>query len=245
MQFDITGFAIFLAFILPGVVAQKSRDSLVPRSLKPLSAASEVGEFVLAGVWVHVFLVVVIRLFFFFLGTEYFRHLATNFEYDTFARFLWSYRRLAFVYFVASLAFGYLLGFLQGVLILRQPLRKWATSRSIPTKVLRKLGVTGFLEEQPIWYFVLKQTKGLRAIFVQVEMKNAAGFYTGQLISYGILDDSIKSKDFYLEKVFFKQTISEQYAPVRCDGLLLNFEDVVSIQITRVETTTEGQPSTG
>jgi hypothetical protein len=235
MQFDITGFAIFLAFILPGVIAQKSRDSLVPRSLKPLSAASEVGEFVLAGVWVHVFLLLTARFFFLFIATEYFQHLAMDFAYDSLTRFLWNYRRFIFGYFVVSLLLGYPLGFLQGVLILKQPLRKWATNSRFPTKVLMKLGVTGFLEEQPIWYFVLKQTRGLRAIFVQVEMKNAAGFYTGQLISYGILDDSVKSKDFYLEKVYFKQTNMEQYAPIQCDGLLLNFEDVLTIQVTRVE----------
>ena len=66
-------------------------------------------------------------------------------------------------------------------------------------------------------------------------MKDQCGFYTGQLISYGILDDSVKSKDFYLEKVHFKQNLADGYTPVGCDGLLLNFEDVTSIQVTRVE----------
>jgi hypothetical protein len=104
MQFDITGFAIFLAFILPGFVAQKSRDSIVPRSLKPLSPVSEVGEFVLAGVW----------------------------------RVLWTYRFFSLLYFVLSLFVGYLLGLLQGVLILRQPLRNWAVTKSTPTRSSEK-----------------------------------------------------------------------------------------------------------
>lgn len=235
MQFDITGFAIFLAFILPGVVAQKSRESIVPRSLKPLSPVSEVGEFVLAGVWVHVLLALGIRLFFFVFATDFFQQLTTNFEYETFTRFLWHYRTFVFGYFVCSLLFGQCFGLFQGVLILRQPIRKWAVSKSIPTKILSKLGITGFLDEQPVWYFVFKQTRGLKAIFVEVQMKDQCGFYTGQLISYGILDDSVKSKDFYLEKVHFKQNLADEYTPLRCDGVLLNFEDVASIQVTRVE----------
>jgi len=198
MQFDITGFVIFLAFILPGFVAQKSRESLVPRGLKPLSAVSEAGEFVLAGVWVHVILSIAVRLLFFVFAKQYFQLLANNFLYDPLPQFLWHYRILAFNYFVSSLLLGYCVGFVQGVLILRQPIRRWVVSKSFTSGVLRKLGVTGFLEEQPIWYFVLKQTSGLQAIFLEVEMKNSSGFYTGQLISYGILDDSVKSKDFYL-----------------------------------------------
>ncbi len=237
MQFDITGFLIFLAFILPGFVAQKSRNSIVPRSLKPLSPVAEVGEFVLAGVWVHVLLLVAIRIFFLVFAKQYFTDLSNTFRYAIFANFLWSYRVLAFSYFVSSLGFGYCLGFVHGSIILTQPIRNWAVSRSFPSKCLAKLGISGFLEEHPVWYFALKQTRGLQAIFVEVEMKNSSGFYTGQLISYGILDDSVKSKDFYLEKVYFKQNRSDQYALLSCDGLLLNFEDVASLQITRITQT--------
>jgi len=54
------------------------------------------------------------------------------------------------------------------------------------------------------------------------------------VISYGILDDSVKSKDFYLEKVHFKQNRADQYVALNCDGLLLNFEDVVSVQVKKI-----------
>ena len=67
-------------------------------------------------------------------------------------------------------------------------------------------------------------------------MKDGAGFYTGELKSYGILDDSEKSKDFYLVSAHFKQDRSGSYTPLKCDGLLLNFEDVLSIQVARFET---------
>ncbi len=70
-------------------------------------------------------------------------------------------------------------------------------------------------------------------MFLEVEMKNNAGFYTGELKSYGILDDSEKSKDFYLESVHFKQNRSDSYISLKCDGILLNFEDVASILVVR------------
>src|SRR5206468_368929 len=123
----------------------------------------------------------------------------------TLPRYVWNYRMFLFGYFVSSILLGYCVGFFQGALTLNQPFRKWAVRKSVPRWFLRKLRVTGFLQEQPVWYFALKQSKGLKAIFVAVEMKNGSGFYTGQLISYGILDDWVKSKDFYLEKVYFKQ----------------------------------------
>jgi len=235
MQFDVTGFLIFLAFILPGFVAQKSRKSVVPESLKPLSPVSEVGEFVLSGVWVHAFLVVCIRLFFLFFAKQYFALLSNTFRYSAPSNFFWNHWNLALSYFIFSLGFGYCLGFLHGYVILTQPVRNWALNRSLPRKFLRKLGISGFLESDPVWYFVLKQSSSHTAIFLEVEMKAAAGFYTGQLMSYGILDDAVKSKDFYLEQPYFKQDRSAKYTELNCGGLLLNFEDMISIQVTRIE----------
>jgi len=241
MQFDIIGFLIFLGFILPGFVAQKARGSIVPRSLKPLSTVAEVGEFVLAGVWVHLTLIVVLRVVFLEFGTQYFAVLADTFQYGTLRGFLWDYRRLIFSYFVLSLAVGYGVGFLQGWQIIRQPVRSWITDRRLPSRLLEKMGITGFLEEQPVWYFVLKQASRSTVVFLEVEMKNAAGFYTGELRSYGILDDSVKSKDFYLSSVHFKQDRPHPYAPLKCDGILLNFEDVVSIRVVKTQSDITGQ----
>src|SRR5271168_1465399 len=97
--------------------------------------------------------------------------------------------------------------------------------------VLRRLGVPGFLREEPVWYSVLKRESAETQVFLEVEMKDGAGFYTGRLRSYGILDDSVKSKDFYLEDVYFKETRPGVFARLQCGGVLLNFEDVASIQV--------------
>src|SRR5271168_5263340 len=102
-------------------------------------------------------------------------------------------------------------------------------------RLLNAIGIPGFLQEDPVWYFVLKQQSANTMVFVEVEMKGTAGFYTGRLRSYGILDDSVKSKDFYLEDVHFKEARLAPFTPIDCDGLLLNFEDVASIQVRKGE----------
>jgi uncharacterized protein DUF6338 len=235
MQFDVTGFLIFLGFILPGFLAQRARYSLAPRSLKPLSPVAEVGEFVLAGVWVHAFLLIVVRLYFYFFEKPYFAILLNTFYYSAPSRFLWSYRGFVFGYLVASLALGYCFGFVHGWSIIRQPIRSWIVRGQLPSRLLTKLGISGFLQEDPVWYFVLKQNSPLTMVFLEIEMKNGAGIYTGRLRSYGILDDSVKSKDFYLEDVYFKQGRSDRFSALNCDGLLVNFEDVASIQVRKGE----------
>jgi hypothetical protein len=134
-----------------------------------------------------------------------------------------------------SLLVGYGFGFFQGALIIRQPIRRWVVSKPFPNRILRRLGVPGFLQEDPVWYFVLRQRSPDTMVFLEVEMKNGAGIYTGTLKSYGILDDSVKSKDFYLEDVYFKENRSGSFVGLRCDGVLVNFEDVLSVQVVKVE----------
>jgi hypothetical protein len=235
MQFDITGFLIFLGFVLPGFVAQKSRDSIVPRSLKPFSTLAEVGEFVLAALWVHLILILAFRVFFLFAAKQYFGGFVNTFHYGSLQNFCWSFRALLFSYLVLSLVLGYFFGFLQGWLVLRQPVRNWVLERRALASLLAKIGIPGFLKEQPVWYFALKLDSPSTTVFVEVEMKNSAGFYTGVLLSYGILDDCVKSKDFFLVEVQFKQSRNDSYVPLQCNGVLLNFEDAVSVQVIKSE----------
>ena len=235
MQFDITGFLIFLGFILPGFVAQKTRYSLVPRPVKPLPPVGEVGELVLTGVWIHILLTIAFRLYFAFVQQEYFGTLVTFFHFEGLRQFLWNYRKLAFSYFVISLVTGYCFGFMHGLFILKQPLRSWLVTKTLPATVLRTLGVTGFLQEEPVWYFVLKQHSAATMVFLDVEMKDGRGFYTGTLKSYGILDDSVKTKDFYIEAVYFKEKRQDAYVALKCDGVLLNTDDVAAIQVVKIE----------
>lgn len=235
MQFDVTGLLIFLAFILPGFVAQKAQYSVIPRSLKPLSSIGEVGEFVLTGVWIHLLLVIVLRAYFWIFAERYFAVLENTFYYGTHAGFLWGHRLLILTYFISSLVVGYVIGFAQGIFVLKQPIRNWLVRNRFSKRILLRLGVPGFLQDDPVWYFVLKQRSPDTMVFLEVEMKDDAGLYAGTLRSYGILDDSVKSKDFYLEDVYFKESRSGIFVKLECDGMLLNFEDALTVRVVKVE----------
>jgi hypothetical protein len=234
MQFDITGFLIFLAFILPGFVAQKARDSITPRTLKPQSAVSEVGEFVLAGILSHIFLILIFCGYFQFFQKSFFAIFQNTLHYGSLPNFLWNYRPFLLAYFVLSLATGYIVGGVQGYLILRQPVRSWLLNKRPLTVVLERLGIPGFLKNDPVWYFVFQQRAPGTQVFLDIEMRDSGGFYTGELMSYGIVDDSEENKDFYIARVNFKADRAAEYAPLPCDGLLLNFKNVLSMQVVKI-----------
>jgi len=189
---------------------------------------------VLAGVWVHVFLFGAFRVWFWLFDRPYFEAVINTLFFGSIPNFLRTYRVLVFTYLVASLVVGYCFGFIHGWSILRQPIRSWIVRQTSLSWLLQALRIPGFLQEDPVWYFVLKQQSANTMVFVEVEMKGS-GFYTGRLRSYGILDDSVKSKDFYLEDVYYKENRSASFSPVECDGLLLNFEDVASVQVRKGE----------
>jgi hypothetical protein len=64
-------------------------------------------------------------------------------------------------------------------------------------------------------------------------MKAGVGYYTGEMQSFGVLDDSEKSKDFYLINCYFKESKQDEYAKLDVDGVLLNFGDVDSIEVMK------------
>jgi len=231
MQFDVFSFAIFLAFFLPGLLAQKARDSIAPRSLKPHSAIMDAGEFVLAGVVVHAFLIIAIYVFSLFFARGYFAVMKSTLRCGHFYSLFWGSPRFVCAYFVVSLGVGYFVGGVQGWLILRQPVRNWVLSNATLSRLMLKLKVFGFLQEQPVWYFVFQQKEPRTQVFVEVEMSNNGGFYTGELQSYGIVDDSEENKDFYIVDVHYKAARPDDYVRLSCEGVLLNAKNVASLQV--------------
>jgi hypothetical protein len=98
---------------------------------------------------------------------------------------------------------------------------------------LVRFGVLAFLEEAPVWYEALRQKTRNERTFVEVKMKQGAGFYTGELKSYGIVPDSEPNKDFLLVNAAYKKTEESAYVPMDVDGVLLNFADAESMAIIK------------
>ena len=67
----------------------------------------------------------------------------------------------------------------------------------------------------------------------EVQMKQGAGFYTGELKSYGIVSDSEPHKDFLLVNAATKKTEESACVPMDVDGVLLSFADAESMAVIK------------
>lgn len=233
MTFDITGFLIFLLAVLPGFVAQQSRYSIVPRSLRSKSALEETGEYVVDSAIVHGTLLLLFGLILHIFSPLTLATLDQAVGSEQLASWTWNQRFLVLAYFGTSVGVGFFFGFIRGVFALNQPIRNRLVGWRWFRWVLNKLGIRSFLQEEPVWYGALRQGSCDELVFLQVKMRDKAGFYSGELKSYGILEDSERDKDFYLVNAFYKPEKDAEYVRLSSDGVLLNFGDVESIEVIK------------
>lgn len=233
MTFDATGLLIFLLAIVPGFLAEQSRHSIVPRSLQHKSPLEQTGEYVVNSVFIHLFFLTAFRVFLSWLNSSALTTFGQAAAQKKLTEWGWEHRYLVLSYFVASLIGGFFFGLLRGVLALNQPIRKGLASRRWFALLLEKLGIHSFLQEEPVWYGVLRQASKGELTFVQIRMKGNGGYYTGELRSYGILEDSKRDKDFYLVNVYFRKPDEGAYTKLHVDGVLLNFADVESMEVIK------------
>lgn len=230
MDFSFASLLIFVIFVLPGFIAQRSRQTIFPRSLLPVGTLGEAGSLVFSSVLVHSLLWVTLLLTF---DSSVLAALS-GYKVDELGAAL-QHRPWAVIGYVwASLSLGYLLGFIEGWMLLRQPLRNLLLKLGWIKDLLLKIGVTGLLDERPVWFYVLNQAPS-NIVYLEVALKESGGYYTGRLVTYAILDDTERNKDFCLMDVYFKQRYDDKYSSVPCSRLLLNFGDVCSLKVSFVE----------
>ncbi len=233
MTFDVTGLLIFLLAVIPGFLAEQTRHSIVPRSLQKKSAIEETGEYVINSLLIHFVLLMVFQLILSWMNPSTLEALGQAVTQKKLAGWAWEHRFLVLAYFVLSLIAGFFFGVLRGVLALNQPFRRKLGGFQWISRPLEGIGLYSFLQTDPVWYGVLRQTSKDELTFVQVRMKGGGGFYAGELKSYGILEDSKREKDFYLVNVYFTKRDEDPYTKLDSDGVLLNFADVDSIEVTK------------
>jgi MFS family permease len=233
MTFDLTGLLIFLLAIVPGFLAQQSRHSVVPRSLEQKSALEETGEYVVDSLFVHLFFLTVFRLLLGYLDSSALFSLAQAVSQKKLPEWGWDHRYLVLAYLISTLAGGFAFGFIRGILALNQPVRKGLGGYHWFSRLLNRLGIHSFLQTEPVWYGVLRQSAKDESTFVEVRMKGEGGYYTGELKSYGILEDSKREKDFYLVNVYFRERHEKSYRKLEIDGILLNFADAECVEVMK------------
>lgn len=233
MTFDVTGLLIFLLAIVPGFVAQQSRYSIIPRSLQEKSLVEETGDYVLNSVFIHLIVLSCFRIYLLLSDPATLATGSLAVEQRKLLEWFWQHHYLVFIYYLASLAVGFFLGLFRGVLSRSQPFRNWIAGFKPFRWLLTKAGIIGFLQDEPVWYGVLRQRTKDEITFVEIRMKDDRGFYAGELKSYGILRDSERNKDFYITNAYHKKSSTEEFTRLNADGVLLNFGDVESMQVIK------------
>lgn len=233
MTFDATGLLTFLLAIVPGFIAQQSRHSISPRSLEQKTVLEETGEYVLNSVFVHLFLLTTFRIAIGIWKPSILAGASIALRQKEFLPWAWDHHYLMLVYFLLSLGVGFVLGIVRGVLALNQPIRKWLLDFRWFREHLAKVGILSFLQEEPVWYGVLRQDHKDQITFVRATMKERGDVYTGELKSYGILRDSERQKDFFLINAYYAASSDVPFRQIDADGILLNFADVKVVEVMK------------
>jgi hypothetical protein len=229
MTFDVTGLLIFLLGIVPGFIAHHARSLLIPRSLRTKSVLEETGSYILNSILIHLFLLGCFRAVLVAVRSAAPATLGVAMAQKQLANWAWQHRYLIVCYYVTSLLLGSLLGMLRGSWERDRRVGTWLAGNRWLSALLVHLGVLTFLAEAPVWYEALRQRTRNERTFVEVKLKNGAGFYTGELKSYGIVSDSERNKDFLLVNAAYKKSEGDAYVQVDADGILLNFADAESV----------------
>lgn len=248
MNLDLTTILLVIVAIAPGRFAQRSRDRFVPRSFAPQGVSGELAELVALGVATHGILIFLVSLVLSVAG--WFRHGSPDYFFAVIDGLIagrwWSEHileaALAFsCYVFLSFAVSYFLGFVYGILGANSSLTKLLFANA--TWLTRWFGVTGLLGEKPIIYEVLNpliQNGTQKSVFVEIEMKDQRGFYSGQVSQFAIVKDEEPHKPIYLIDVWFKQDRESAYKEVQTDGIMIDLADVATMSVQQLEEVIQG-----
>ncbi len=138
-----------------------------------------------------------------------------------------------------SFFFSHWLGFIYGVFRSNSPFTKKLFANA--TWLRRWFGVTGLLGERPIIYEVLNPELDhgtTRSVFVEIEMKDRLGFYSGQLSQFAIVRDDEPHKPIFLIDVWFKKERDDHYEFVVTDGIMIDLADAATLLVKQVDVPT-------
>lgn len=251
MKFDISTILLVIVAVIPGLFAQRTRNQLVPRSFAPQGASAELAELVALGLATHGILAFLAATILFLFGWA--RKGDPDFFFSKFDSLIgspWCSQHIveaslyAFGYIFVSFFFSHWLGFIYGVLRSNNP---FTTRLFANATWLRKwFGVTGLLGERPIIYEVLNPALdhgATNSVFVEVEMKDGLGFYSGQLSQFAIVRDEEPHKPIYLIDVWFKKERSDAYESVETDGVMIDLAEAATLLVKQVSVSAQTNQS--
>lgn len=250
MKFDFSTILLVIVALVPGLFAQRTRNQLVPRSFAPQGASAELAELAALGVATHGILALLAAIALFLIGwlrkgdpDYFFSKLDSLLTGPWCSQHLVEVSLIAFGYVIFSFFFSHWLGFINGLLRLKSPFTTLLFARA--TWLRRWFGVEGLLGERPIIYEVLNPAldHGIaKSVFVEVEMKDGLGFYSGQLSQFAIVRDEEPHKPIFLIDVWFKQNRIDDYKSVETDGVMIDLAEAATLLVKQVDVSPPKEP---
>jgi hypothetical protein len=246
LKFDFSSIFIIILAVIPGIFAQRTRNQLVPRSFAPKGASAELAELVALGVATHGILAFFAAAIFVLLGwlrngdpDYFFSKLDSLIAGQWCSQHIIEASLIAFSYILFSFFFSHWLGFIYGLLGIKSPFTTRLLAKA--TWLRKGFGVTGLLGERPIIYEVLNPAfdhDTTKSVFVEVEMKDGLGFYSGQLSQFAIVRDEEPHKPIFLIDVWFKKQRSDDYESIETDGIMIDLAETVTLLVKQVNVPT-------
>jgi hypothetical protein len=243
LKFDVSTILLVVVAVIPGLFAQRTRNQLVPRSFAPQGASAELAELVALGFATHGILAFLAAMILLLAGwlhkgspDYFFSKLDSLIASQWCSQHIVQASLIAAGYVFVSFFVSHWLGFIYGVFRSNSPFTKKLFANA--TWLRRLFGVTGLLGERPIIYEVLNPEFDhgtTKSVFVEVEMKDRLGFYSGQLSQFAIVKDDEPHKPVFLIDVWFKKERGDAYESVETDGIMIDLADAATLLVKQMD----------
>jgi hypothetical protein len=249
MDIDLSKVVLIVLAVLPGYLALRGSDRVIPRTQRKKGATEEVAGFLIFSVAAHS-AVAVLYILFWMLAGLFCGHAALFFIGDWLqlapADLL---RRLAAIpagylaiYLFFALGIGWLLGLGRGLFDAWRPIEQVARKLGIVntsighfwSRHVERFLITG----RPIIYDALfpdlDENGEPKSVFAELVLKEQQGSITGRVASFSIANDEECHKLIYLEDVYQMKPGRFVYEKIDADGLLVDIADAITLQIKQV-----------
>lgn len=237
--------------VLPGYLALRGSDRVIPRTQRKRGATEEIAEFLIFSVMAHFILALLYSCFWLLAG------LLCN---HSVLFFIGDWLRLTpsgllkklgsipagylAIYLFLSLGIGWWwLGLGRGLLVAWHTAewvaRKLGIKENSPlgrfwSKYFERFLITG----RPIIYDALfpdlDKDGEQKNVFAELVMKENQGCVAGRVTSFSIANDEESHKLVYLKDVYLKSSDTAQYEKLDADGILVDFADAITVQIKQL-----------
>ncbi|MGA9071912.1 MAG: DUF6338 family protein [Terracidiphilus sp.] len=249
MDIDLSKVVLFLLAVLPGYLARRGSDRVLPRTQRKTGATEEIAEFLIYSVIVH-FVLTLIYCCFSMLAGYFYKHSAIFFlgewlklsPSDLLKRLYETPSEYLAIYLCLSLMLGWFLGVNSGLIELwhltERVFRLVVSENSGAGRIFWRYFERFIITGRPIIYDALfpdLDDKGKRKdVYVELVLKENQGSVTGRVTSFSIANDEENHKLIFLVDVYRKMPGSGQYEKLDTDGMLVDIADAITLQIKQV-----------